>query len=64
MLNWNLKEVKQMVRQEIDADTIMRKTGIKREPLRRIVICLNERDQCFYRVDGLFGATPQSDMDG
>ena len=54
MLNWNLKEVKRLVRQEIDAETIIQTTGIKREPLRRIVACLNQSDQRFYKVEGLF----------
>lgn len=53
-MNWNLKLVKQMIRQECDTQTIMAETGIKQLPLQRIVACLNMSEGSLYNIDGLF----------
>ena len=54
LLNWNLNRVKQLIRLEKDAKTIMEETGIKPEPLRTIVMSMNRHDGKLYMVKGLF----------
>jgi len=53
-VNFNLSRVKELVRLEKDADTIIEETGIKKAPLRTIVMYMNQRDGRFYMVRGLF----------
>ena len=53
-VNFNLSRVKELVRLEKDADTIIEETGIKKVPLRTIVMYMNQRDGRFYTVRGLF----------
>jgi len=53
-MNWNMSRVKQLIKEEADADTIMAETGIKRSPLQAIVALMNQRDQKFYNIKGLF----------
>ena len=53
-MNWNLKLVKQMIRQESDTQTIIAETGIKQAPLQRIVACMNMSEGRLYNIDGLF----------
>lgn len=54
VFNWNLNRVKQLIRLEKDAQTIMEETGIKPEPLRSIVMYMNQREGKLYLVKGLF----------
>jgi len=53
-VNFNLSRVKELVRLEKDADAIIEETGIKKAPLRTIVMYMNQRDGRFYMVRGLF----------
>lgn len=53
-MNWNLNRVKQLIRKELDAKTIMEDTGIKRSPLQAIVAVMNKQDSKFYNIKGLF----------
>jgi len=53
-INWNLAKVINLIREEADADFIMRETGIKRQPLQSIVSMLNFKDKKFYFIRGLF----------
>ena len=53
-INWNLKRVKQLVKEEVDAHIIMEETGIKQAPLKSIVALMSQQDHRFYRVKGLF----------
>jgi hypothetical protein len=53
-MNWSIARVKQLIKEEADADIIMEETGIKRSPLQAIVALMNQRDQRFYNIQGLF----------
>ena len=54
IMNWSITRVKQLIKEETDADIIMEETGIKRSPLQAIVALMNQRDQKFYTIKGLF----------
>ncbi len=53
-MNWSIARVKQLIKEETNADIIMEETGIKRSPLQAIVALMNQRDQKFYNIQGLF----------
>jgi len=54
IMNWSITRVKQLIKEETDADIIMEETGIKRSPLQAIVALMNQKDQKFYTIKGLF----------
>jgi len=56
-INWNLKRVKQLVREETDAKTIMEETGIKQNSLKSIVVSMSRQNHEFYHIKGLFDET-------
>ena len=56
-MNWNMSRVKQLIKEEADADKIMEETGIKRSPLQTVVAMMNKKDQKFYDIKGLFNSS-------